>query len=190
MSRRTQAQGREENKAKLALSVPVVANEQVVARSTEDQVTVSGAGSVGAHEGFSHEAFLTERARYIDARQRAQQRIDQLVTTGSGGALVLSITFMHEIANTPAKETSWMLFLAWGFLIIALGGTLIHHHLSQRAFEDYISELDRAYSAGDACNPRSRASVWGERLTVGSSAALVLGVMFLAAFAFLNLNFT
>lgn len=188
MSRRSQ--NKETQKEKLAFSVPVIADERIVARSDEDQVTISDGDSHSAQDGLSHQAFLAERARYVDARQRAQQRIDQLVTTGSGGALVLSITFMHEIANTPTKETAWMLFLAWVFLSIALGGTLIHHHLSQRAFEDYISELDRAYSAGDACNPRSRASIWGERLTVCSSAALVLGVMFLAAFAFLNLNFT
>lgn len=177
--------------AKLEVAVPMLAPNVVPAVGNEES-TVPNDNSIedkGQVE-VSRDDFLAERTRYIDARQRAQQRIDQLVTSGSAGALVLSITFIHEIAPSPTKQSAVLLFLAWLCLITALGGTLIHHHVSQRAFEDYVAELDRAYTAGDSCDPRSQASTWGERLAIGSSAALVLGVLFLAAFAFLNLTFT
>lgn len=50
---------------------------------------------------MAYETFLAERQKIVDARQRTQQRFDQIVSAGAAGALVLSITFLERIAPSP-----------------------------------------------------------------------------------------
>ncbi len=64
--------------------------------------------------------FLSERLRMVEARQRSQGRAEQLLTGGAAGALVLSITFIENIASSPEQSTYWLLLVAWGALVMSL----------------------------------------------------------------------
>lgn len=133
--------------------------------------------------------FLAERQRIVDARQRAQQRFDQIVSTGSAAALVFSITFIEKLAPSPDPSTRLILVGAWGFLLVSLGCNFASHIFSQRAFDNYLSEFDKAYCDGTPCNHVSGSSTTSRRLDWGSAAAFVLGVLFLAFFSISNLTF-
>jgi hypothetical protein len=128
---------------------------------------------------------LGERNRYIDARHVAQQRIDQIVAGAAAAALVLSITFMIGAAPSPAAKTAWLLGASWVALAVALGASLAHHYLAQRALDDYVRELDRAFGVRDLPAPRGVAAA----LPLAASVALVVGVASMAVFAFMNLAF-
>lgn len=138
---------------------------------------------------LNYDQFLAERNRYIDARQRSQQRFDQLVTTGAGGALILSITFLDNIAGRPELWTKPVLFASWTLLIVALGTSLVLHYFSQKAFDAYVDALDEATRTQQPAPIKGTVAHWIQRLEVASSIALVLGVLLLAIFAFVNLSF-
>jgi len=134
--------------------------------------------------------FLAERQKIVEARQRAQQRTDQLVTSGAGGALVLSITFLEKIAPHPEKWTSLLLVASWGMLLIALLFNLISHFVSQRAFDDFLAAFDQSFRSGLPYELNSRVTRMAVRLARAAAAAFVVGVGLLATFAFVNVTFT
>lgn len=136
-----------------------------------------------------YESFLAERQRIVDARQRAQQRFDQIVSGGAAGALVLSITFLDALAPLPDPNTRPLLLLGWGSLLVSLTSNFISHLLSQRAFDAYLNNFDEAYqnrTIPDHRNTAGSASRWAD---VISAVAFVGGVFFLAWFSISNLPF-
>lgn len=137
-----------------------------------------------------YEAFHAERMRMIEARQRAQQRTDHLVTAGAAGALVLSITFMETIAPAPSTETRWLLLLSWSMLIASLTASLIGSYMSHAAFDDAIEEMDASYQAGRPYDLKSRAELAARAASALSGVSLLVGVAALAVFALSNVEFS
>ena len=137
---------------------------------------------------MSYDQFLAERQRIVDARQRAQQRIDQLVSAGAVGALVLSITFLEKIAPTPVPRTLPVLFAAWVALACSLGSNFVSHYASERAFENFLTAFDRAFLEGRDCALQGRAARLAKYLAISASVLFVVGVVLLAWFAFDNLS--
>jgi hypothetical protein len=136
-----------------------------------------------------YEHFLSERRAIVDARQRAQQRIDQLVASGAAGALVLSITFLNDIAPTPSPGTKPLLVGAWLALLISLALLFASHYASQRAFDNYLVAFDEAYVAGAVFSEQNLATRIVKILDRSSSWLFIIGVALLAGFAYLNLPF-
>lgn len=140
----------------------------------------SGASAVSVYGQL-----LGERNRYVDARHGAQQRLDQIVAGVAAAGLVLSITFLNDIAPSPAAWTAWLLVVSWAGLMAALGASLAHHHLVQRAMDDYVRGLDRAFGVRDLPAPKGVAV----SLPLAATLALVAGIACLAVFVLLNLGF-
>jgi hypothetical protein len=135
-----------------------------------------------------YDVFLAERRQFVEARQRLQQRANNLIVTGAAGALVLSITFLDRIATTPSPGSHSVLAFAWGALLTALGLNLISTFTAARAFDRAIDEFDRSHIGGTAENALSTSWLDGTRLLVaGSAVSFICGVGLLARFAFLNL---
>jgi hypothetical protein len=149
----------------------------------EESLSRGGAARAEASPVSAYGQLLGERNRYVEVRHRAQQRVDQIVAAGAAGALVLSITFMRGIAPSPAAWTAVLLVAGWVALLVALGSSLAHHHLGQRAYDDYVRELDRVFGMRDLPDPKGAAA----RLPAAAAVALVAGLVCLAAFALLNL---
>jgi hypothetical protein len=134
-----------------------------------------------------YDIFLVERQRFIDGRQRVQQRVDQLVTGGAAGALALSITFVEKLAPSVLAWTRLLLLGAWGTLALSLCLSLISHYVSVRAFDATIVEFDRCYQhAAEFHSPAS--TRYAQVISYGAAATLIGGVLLLAAFAFLNMQ--
>lgn len=145
--------------------------------------------SGGRLSDMPYESFLAERQRIVEARQRAQQRFDQIVSTGAAGALVLSITFLEKLAPNPDPESKPILLIAWLALLISLGANFLSHLFGQRAFDNYIREFDRAYVNRTHCDHESAASSAARWADGTSAVAFVIGVIFLAWFSVSNLPF-
>lgn len=177
------AKSTKHEKKRLPIVIPIVSEESLAdidGLRDVDPFADNGASAVSAYGQL-----VGERNRYVDARRRAQQRMDQIVTGAAAGALVLSITFLNGIADGPAARTAWLLIAGWTLLAAALGSSLAHHHLAQRAYDAYVRELDRAFGMRDLPGPEGAA----EQLSLVASAAFLAGLVCLAAFAFQNLGF-
>lgn len=77
----------------------------------------------------------------VQAHHAAAQDFDKAVTVLAGGALALSITFIHDIAPNPTHE-GW-LGTGWGFFAGALLATFLSYLASQAAILKRIEEYDR-----------------------------------------------
>lgn len=138
----------------------------------------------------AREEFLAHRQRIIEARQRAQQRLDQLVVTGASGALVLSVTFIEKIAPSPAPASRWLLAFAWGLLLTSLLAALLSHAASAKAFDLTMAHLDACYEAEV---PVSQPVPWIDYVTRAFNWLTILcfvgGMGALVRFAFVNVPF-
>jgi hypothetical protein len=137
-----------------------------------------------------YEFFFAERQKIVEARQRVQQRTEHLVTAGTAGALVLSITFLEKIAPAPQASSRPFLFGAWLLLLMALLASLLASFASQQAFEHVLAEYDRAFREETPFDPENWATRWARYLGYGAAAAFVVGVAFLACFGFVNAPFS
>lgn len=121
-----------------------------------------------------------------DRIERVALRKDRLVVTGAGGALVLSITFLEQIAPNPEPWTLKILVASWVALLAALGLALGGLYATQRAHEKQQENLLERYfgDASEPENPWDKGTIWADRLAFTS---LFVGVALLTVFAFINL---
>jgi hypothetical protein len=112
---------------------------------------------------------------------------DKAIMTLSGGALGISIAFIHNVAPHPthrwALDTSWSLFALSLLVILAAylsGIRSIHLSLDQVDLMLEGKELDAIKGK------LAHAYLLTKCLNLGSSGSFVLGVVFLVIFAILN----
>jgi hypothetical protein len=113
------------------------------------------------------------------------ESFDKAIMSLSGGALAISITFVHNVAPDPTNRglltTSWFLF-AGSLLLI-----LISFLTSQAAILNQIGELNGRGAADRSWWKRwLNAGVWTTVLNFLSAGAFVAGVIFLVLFARVN----
>lgn len=152
---------------------------------------------------LERQEYLERRKDLAEQYREAIGNYDKLVPWGAGGALFLSITFLEKIAPHPLASSRWLLLSAWGFLLVALGSSMWSHYTSSRIFSRRINLLDNRQRVGKGDDSdawererqrlEGRVRRWG-RLTALLNPlagwALVIGVAFLAGFAFANAPFT
>jgi hypothetical protein len=126
------------------------------------------------------------------------QQYDKLVPWAAGGALVLSITLLHDVASAvDSTSTRVVLAFAWLFLFLSLAGSIVGHFTSSRVYSSSRAALDLAHRGEGSDETKreaakqdriaklsSRATYW---LNYVSGAGLVVGLALLGVFAFLIL---
>lgn len=165
---------------KFLFTVPIIGPEADAEATWVDEWASAATGS--------RDLLAVDRAPSVDAPQRAQRGVDRVVMGVAGGGLVGSIAFFRQIAPAPSAQTAWLLAIAWAALLAALVSALVHHHLGQRADANRITDWERTFQAADPYLARSDARPRGW-LVIAASASLVVGLVCLAAFAFLNAGF-
>jgi hypothetical protein len=132
--------------------------------------------------------YFDERKMLIDARTRGYQRVDQMITAGAAGALVLSINFLDKLAPAGATvQWSVLLALGWGALLACLALSLFSHYFSGKSFDCEMARLDaRTHGRKEPATRWGTCNNWS---TWGSMILIVIGIGFLAAFAFVNAPF-
>jgi hypothetical protein len=111
--------------------------------------------------------------------EQATRDFDTAIRALSGGALAISITFVHDIANHPTQQ--WLLAVSWALFVVALGLNLWSFLTSARASGTML----RLMLGGKTAElPDSRTTDW---LNWTALVAFVGGVVFLVSFAVVNL---
>lgn len=139
---------------------------------------------------YSYDEYVQIRTQAADASRRSQQRLDELITLGASGTLVLSITFMEKIAPHPSAASRPLLAGGWVILVIALGCALSAHAAAARAHLAYVYLLDADYRDKRVSDPTK---LMGHQITkdlnIASFTAFLIGTALLVCFAFANIPF-
>ncbi|HEU5372108.1 MAG TPA: hypothetical protein VFU51_06940 [Gaiellaceae bacterium] len=123
-------------------------------------------------------AAVDERKRLTDLHEKATDSFDRAVMTLSGGALGISLAFIHDVAPHPRHV--WVLGIGWILFALSLLLILLSFLTSERAVVRMVTAMD----AGETAIARGR---WTDYLNWASAGTFVLGVGFLVLFAWLNL---
>lgn len=130
------------------------------------------------------EQYTSERSLLIEARQRAYQRTDQMITGGAAGALLLSITFLEKLVPTPPVVRPDLLLGAWLTLLVGLSASLLGQFATAKSFDCEMEGLN-AYARG-LPEPSNRWAFWTQLTMWLSAILLLLGIGRLALFAYAN----
>jgi len=115
----------------------------------------------------------------VQAHYKAVENYDRAVTVLAGGALGLSITFIHDIAPNPTHKG--YLALAWLLFAFALLSTFVSHLTSQGVLLKRIKDTDAAAEWG-----RSYLGQLTTGLNICAAIGVIGGFVFLVCFALFN----
>jgi hypothetical protein len=121
------------------------------------------------------------RKELAESSRASTDAFDKAVATIAGGALALSITFIHDIAPSPVHK-GWI-GIAWGAFAVALVGSTASFLTSDVAHRRAITKLDEG-------KPWKQGG-WGWTtiaLNWTCAGAILAGAGALAIFAYLNLE--
>jgi uncharacterized BrkB/YihY/UPF0761 family membrane protein len=118
-----------------------------------------------------------ERKRLTDLHEKATDAFDRSVMTLAGGALGISLAFVHDVAPKPRHV--WVMGVSWLLFALSLLLILVSFLTSERAVVSMVDKYDRSEEI--------ERGKWTDYLNWGAAAALIIGVVLLVIFAWLNL---
>jgi hypothetical protein len=89
-----------------------------------------------------HAAYQAQRVEADKVALEIGGRYEKLLTLVTGGALVVSLTFIEKIAPTPVPESRWIALISWACLGLSVIACLIAISQSQNAQQKKIENLD------------------------------------------------
>ncbi len=141
---------------------------------------------------MTREAYLAERASKMALMEKQGEFLDKSLLTLSGGALGLTLTFLHE--HDAASAGVWWAIIGMGMLVISLLGVLFSLNFSQRSISLHIDALDDwcrdNFPSGHHCqgiihdSPMAKVTLVANRI---ATSTLVFGIIFVSVFVSLNL---
>jgi len=156
------------------------------------QQVAASLSATGAEEelpdtDLTREEFLAEWKQLCEGESAASQDFDKTILTLATGALGLSFAFLGQILKAPPVG-KWVLCGAWGCFIVSMCSILVSMRTSQSAFRQSREILEAIYFREVGARERkSSSSLATERLNMLSLVTLILGLVALAVFVFLNL---
>lgn len=152
------------------------------------------------------EEYQRRRQRNNDGYLDSMSKYDKLVPWASGGALVLSATFLSTLVGGASESTKWFLAGSWGSLLVSLLSSLGSQYASTRIYSwrnRYLEVLQKPLEPSAKPNVKedwekqaryydwlaSRNGRRTRRLNECAGLSLVLGLLLLVTFAFLNAPF-
>jgi hypothetical protein len=149
------------------------------------------------YEDRRRHEYWEDRSSLIAGHREAAQSFDKAMLTLSGGALALSLTFIHDIAPQPVAE-GWLL-AAWIFFGLALIATSSSFLASQYAMHHELVRLDAEFvtnttnideavrlEARAAAKRKNRLDGLTTILNISSLASFGLGAVCLGWFVWMN----
>ncbi len=117
--------------------------------------------------------------------QKAQNDYDKTILTLSGGASGITIAFIKDIVGTSPIVNSNLISTAWIMWGISLSAVLLSFYTSTCAMRKKIEQIDNKEvnenKLGGLCDSATGI------LNVISGITFILGVIFAAKFAYINL---
>lgn len=141
---------------------------------------------------MTRKAFLAERNAKLALMEKQSEFLDKSLLTLAGGALGLTLTFLHDhSAKTIAGGWVVVGLIA---LVLCLLGVLFSVNFSQRSISKHIDALDTWASEGFPAGHRSEkvldgsvwvtVTMWANRF---ATTALIVGLVCVSVFVALNL---
>jgi hypothetical protein len=125
------------------------------------------------------DAWTTDRERLLALHESTTQAFDKAIMTLAGGALAVSISFIHDVAHHPRHKG--IIGASWSFFVLSLLLILWSFLTSERATRRMIHQM----ADPDAESiPEGRMTDW---LNWGSAGSFLVGVVCLVLFAVLNI---
>ncbi len=132
------------------------------------------------------QTYLDERRLLVEGEVQVAARFDKSILTLSGGALLLSMTFVKDIVSGSPQDT-WALVVAWISLSIAIAAMLISLLTSQKAYQQQRDILDKQFgnsNSGDERNGWACGTKWLNRISI---IVFLVAISFLGYFAIKNI---
>lgn len=137
---------------------------------------------------LKYKTYLEERKLLINAKLEGSRLFDKTIITLAAGSFGLSLAFIKQIVPSNVSNKSLLIFSWIGFGISILS-TLISFLASQEGCLKQIEILEKDFFSNDNKNVDiNRPAIWTSRLNWLSIISFIIGVIFLASFALINLH--
>lgn len=120
-----------------------------------------------------------DRDRLLALHEATTQAFDKAIMTLAGGALAVSISFIHDVANQPRHKA--VIGVSWGFFIASLLLILWSFLTSEKATRRMLHLMSDPKTTEV---PEGKLTDWLNWLSAGS---FVVGAVCLVIFAVLNI---
>ncbi len=138
-------------------------------------------------EDNDKQMYLDERRLLVEGEVQVAARFDKSILTLSGGALLLSMTFLRDIIGGTPKDT-WTLIVAWLLLGVTIAAMLVSLLTSQKAYQRQRDILDKHFgdsNGGDEPNCWACGTKWLNRISI---IFFLVGITFLGYFTVINIS--
>lgn len=126
------------------------------------------------------------RLHLVEAQQKSLEAFDKTILSLSGGALAISLVFVHDIIGDGEIRGSCLLFIAWVCWIVSMVSTLSSFLLSHHALRKAIDQVDAGVIHTNY--PGGRFNYATHVANVLSFIAFVIGVILIVIFVSWNLE--
>jgi len=126
------------------------------------------------------------REGLVETQRKLNESYDKLIITLSGGSLALSITFLKDIIGSNEICYPFLLLAAWGLFVLSLTSILSEILFGIKAHKKAIEQVDNGTIHKEKVGGKS--SSWSSAAHWVASISLVLGLLFISIFAFLNIG--
>ena len=134
---------------------------------------------------IDYSTYLDERRTLVSSELDVAGRFDKSILTLSGGALLLSMTFVKDIASKP--HNTWTLFISWLLLAIAISSMLVSLLTSQSALRCQRDLLDETLERQPQGSSNNRLGAATHRLNIASIVVFIAALSFLSVFIYVNM---
>lgn len=125
------------------------------------------------------------RQGLVDTQRKLNESYDKLLITLSGGALALSIAFLKDVIGANDISYPMLLLVSWGLFVLSLASILGEILFGIQAHKIAILQIDsetiRSQKVG------GKFSKWSTNLHWMAAISLILGLILISSFVFLNL---
>ena len=126
------------------------------------------------------------RIQYEQLRGESEQEVDNYIRYLSGGALVLSLTFIGDIVPKEGVYFHWLIIIAWILLVLSLVSNFISYFITIHNTSKTIKEIDDQVDNWQAnANNRNKPIKW---IGYISASLSILGIITITIFVALNIN--
>lgn len=132
------------------------------------------------------DAMKEYRQHLVEAQQKSLESFDKTILSLSGGALAISLVFVHDIIGDGEMSGACLLFIAWVCWIVSMVSTLSSFLFSHHALRKAIDQVDAGAIHTDKRGGRFNLAT--HVANVLSLIAFVIGVILIVIFVSLNLE--